>query len=275
MAHNQIFKTLAILSVSIPNYAQAIAVKSSNISLSQLGTPSYIPLPGAPVNIANICGAGKDIPFSQAFPDITSRFTIAKFDAAGGVSYGPIVATAKNQQFKAALDYANTDVVPVKMWIKEVLNGSDASYDVRRTDPNDTAFASMSVPVLVGIGFRVTAEFVALESKVELSGLNVIGAGASASKLRGSLMVEAIGVSGKGMSAAFPLPSKIDPTTIEGAILAIGAGRAAMYDSSTGGAMVTPRIVGMYSPGNNPKLVSMIQAELISDKINWTRPCLP
>lgn len=167
-----------------------------------------------------------------------------------------MAATAKNVQYMATVDYGNTDTVPVTMWIKEVVSGADATYDVRRVNQNDTAFAEVIIPVLVGVAIRVSADFVALDAKAEVSGLGVIGANAAISRLRGSLMVETIGVSGEAMAASIPIPSKLDQTTVESAILAVGAGRAYMYANDASKLTISPRVLGMISPGNNPRLVT-------------------
>ena len=237
------------------------------------GPPGYVPLPGSTVVITDSCAADKQIPYPTAFPDITSRFSLATFTADGKVSYGPVSVAAKNQQYAASVDYANTDIVPIKMWIKAIEN---EGFEATRTRPTTglESYREVSVPVLVGVGLRVTAQFVATEGKAEISGLGAIGASASASKLRGTIMVEAIGASGEALAVSIPLPTKLDQTTVENAILALGAGRASLYKAGEAGTVsVKPRVVGMLSPGTKPALVNVIQAEIATSDVPWTKPC--
>lgn len=253
--------------ISEPSFAAQDAVTPQ---IPEMGSPGYIPLPGSQVTVKDNCAAGKAIGYPQAFPDITSRFSLASLSANGAINYGPFGVTVKNQQYKAAVDYANTDIVPVEMWI----GGDGTTFQAFRGTPTSTTgLTKVTVPVLVGVGFRVTAEFVVTEGKADVTGLSVIGASASASKLKGTMMVEALGVSGETLAAAIPLPTKLDQTTVENAILAVGAGRSGMYTNDNSKVSVRPRVVGMLSPGTNPKLVDVIQSEIMRKPIEWVRPC--
>lgn len=256
----------------LPHQLSAATVAAVTMPFVDAGAPSYIPLPGSTVAVTNSCAAGKAISYPDAFPDITSRFAIANLTLDGKVNYGPVGITAKNQQYRASVDYASTDVVPIKMWIRKTSNGFEATRIQPTQDVND--YYESTIPVLIGVGFRVTAEFIVTKGKAEVAGLSIIGASASADRLRGTMMVEAIGVSGEALAAAIPLPSRLDQTTVESAILALGAGRASMYSGAASDrTSVRPRVVGMLSPGSNSALVNVIQAELVSAPVTWSRPC--
>lgn len=134
----------------------------------------------------------------------------------------------------------------------------------------------ITVPVYVGIGMRLTADVRANEGGVTLASLGAIGAAADAKLVSGTLTVQTLGVNGKSIATALPLPSKLDQTTIENGILALGSSRALIYnmDTEDGQVTATPRVVGLYSPvGTDPNLINAIYAELSSPRPEWARPC--
>ena len=243
--------------------------------MKSAGNAAYIPLSGSSVTVKQCAVSANGVPYPDAFPDITSRFALATLSTAANVSYGPVSGAAKNTQYRATSDYVNTDTVPVTVWIEELHADDPAGpgYDVQIGDPKDGKHSQYVVPVLIGVGFRVTAEFVAVDAKAELTGMGVIGANASASKLRGSLMVEALGASGKAIATSIPIASKLDQTTVENAILAVGAGRAFMYGDQSKDTYIVPRVVGMFSPGNHAHLVNAIYSEIMAKGVDWQRPC--
>lgn len=137
-------------------------------------------------------------------------------------------------------------------------------------------YQQVTIPVYVGVGLRLSADILALKSGITLSGLSVIGVDAEANRLSGTLTVQSLGVSGKAIATALPLPNKLDQTTIEGAILAIGTMRATLYASAAGadGVYLQPRIVGLYSPlGSDPLLINAIYSELSKQRPRWYPPC--
>ena len=137
-------------------------------------------------------------------------------------------------------------------------------------------YRTVTIPVYVGVGLRLSADVLALHGKVALSGLGAIGAAAEANKLTGTLTVQTLGVNGKSIATALPLPSKLDQTTIEAGILAIGSARAVLYNASSGTDTLTttPRVVGLYSPiGSDPLLINAIYSELSKYQPSWKRTC--
>ena len=90
---------------------------------------------------------------------------------------------------------------------------------------------------------------------------------------------QSLGVNGKSIAMALPLPNKLDQTTIETAILAVGSSRAILYatngEADAGNqARPSPRVVGLYSPiGTDPLLINAIYAELSKTRPVWRRPC--
>src|SRR5690606_32243655 len=98
--------------------------------------------------------------------------------------------------------------------------------------------ADVIVPVYVGVGLRLTANITVLKGEVNLGNLFAIGGEASSEKISGTLVVQTLGISGKTISASIPMPSEINSTTIQNAILALGTIKAVMYENDT---RITPR----------------------------------
>lgn len=102
----------------------------------------------------------------------------------------------------------------------------------------------------------------------------MIAAGVEGKKASGSLTVQTLGLNGKQVSTSLPLPSELNQSTVQQAILALGSVKAIMYDQET---LVTPRVTGLYLPfpDGNDRLVNLIISELASAPIIWNRSCRP
>ena len=146
---------------------------------------------------------------------------------------------------------------------------------VKSGEEGEDLFESYTFPVYLGVGMRLTADIRALKSGVQLNGLGAIGVAADTDAITGTLTVQTLGVSGKSIATALPLPAKLDQTTIEQSILAIGTSRALLYNQSDRNLLqARPRVVGIYSPvGSDPKLINAIYSELSNDRVKWHRPC--
>lgn len=138
------------------------------------------------------------------------------------------------------------------------------------------SYLQVTIPVYVGVGLRLSADIRANEANIDLSGLGFIGAQAEAKRLSGTLTVQTLGVNGKSIAVALPLPSKLDQTTIENAILSIGSTRAMLYSKDKDSELeATPRVVGLYSPiGSDPALINAIYSELSRVRPSWRRRCI-
>lgn len=139
----------------------------------------------------------------------------------------------------------------------------------------------VTVPVYVGIGMRLSADVRAMKDGISLSSLDAIGLNAESNALSGTLTVQTLGINGKSIATALPLPSKLDQTTIENGVLALGSSRAILYadnsnstESKQDDVHETPRIVGLYSPaGTDPLLINALYSELSKQQPRWDRPC--
>ncbi len=129
--------------------------------------------------------------------------------------------------------------------------------------------ANFNIPVYIGIGLRVTANVASYEGNVDIAGLGSIGAAADAKKISGSLVVQTLGINGRGVASALPIQSELNQSTVQAAIVAIGSIKSNLYDSDTA---LAARVVGLYLPFPADKpLVSAIISEISSDPVKWCR----
>jgi hypothetical protein len=131
------------------------------------------------------------------------------------------------------------------------------------------------IPVYVGVGLRLTADLQVLRGTINLSSIGAIAAGVEAGKASGSLVVQTLGVTGKQVATSLPLPSELNQTTVQNAILSLDSIKAIIFDSQN--TVVTPRVTGIYLPIRNgtEDLVNRIVSELARSPIPWYRPCVP
>jgi hypothetical protein len=272
---------------------------------------SYIPLDPLPVTIllGNNCTVftgyvngdpqwadGTPIAILESLPDQAVRIAVGQYDASGTLVYGPAKIGLSGQSYQVVLDYVSVDTRNVPVYIHRTSSeGKDVSifddyapgqtFRVAR-DPESDVFTSgikkeapkplgeqLTIPVYVGVGLRLTASVTVTNATANLSSLGTIAADAEAGKLTGSLIVQTLGVTGKAVSITLPLPSELNRTTIQNAILALGSIKAVLYDSNT---VIAPRVVGIYNPvGGGQQVVNGIISVLASDPLTWARPCTP
>ncbi|SNR15535.1 hypothetical protein [Tenacibaculum jejuense] len=155
--------------------------------------------------------------------------------------------------------------------------------EIRKKFPFDKGWQEKVVPVYIGVGLRVVARVTVLDANVNLSGLGVIGSEAKAGRLKGSLSVQTLGITGRSVSSALPLPSEINETTIQNAILSIGTIKAQLYsltpkdeksETNKDGIVISPRVVGIYKPfKGGAEVINPIISELARQPVRWYRPC--
>lgn len=154
-----------------------------------------------------------------------------------------------------------------------VAAGKELSPLFATTSTKPRGYEELSLAVYVGVGLRVTANVTVLKGNVKLNGLSQIAAEAQAGRLSGSLVVQTLGVTGPSVSTTMPLPSKVDTSTIEQAILAVGSIKAVLYGQGSD-VTITPRVVGIYNQlGSGEGLVDGIISALSQQTIHWNRPC--
>lgn len=246
----------------------------------------------------------------KVLPDQTVRMAIKKFNANGQVSYVAFASAGKNESYEIILDYMNTDTAPGKFLVKryvvklENYNAGLLGTTYKRTgykigDKLELAestpasvitqyhvipyteeaegltkyknYSVINVPIYVGLGLRLKANITTLKANVNLSGLPAIAAQAEAGSIRGSLVVQTLGVSGKNIATALPLPSELNATTLTNSILSMGAIKAMIHDENT---YKKARIVGFYNPfGGGEAFVNALIDALSESRHKWYRAC--
>lgn len=224
----------------------------------------------------------------ESFPDQAARIAVGKVDASGSLVFGPFQASASRGAYQVVLDYVNVDTRGITMWVRRTTSegkpisvfasySGDSRYEVLGSEsslPSDAPPADAELvvfPVYIGIGLRLTASVVVSEAGAKLSSLGALAAEAKAGKLSGSLVVQTLGVSGRTVSTALPLPSDLSEATVQQAILALASIKAALYDSTT---QVEPRVVGIYNPiGGGQQVVNGVISALSRRAVTWPRPC--
>ena len=248
----------------------------------------------------------------EALPDINVRFAVGELTARGGLNFGPIKVTAQGGEYRAVLDYVNVDAVPVEFAVRKrvalrrgaaddappdsttktlglftvtdstrltVLDYEAIAFTSRMTaEQRDSAAARgydvLAIPVYIGIGMRLTADLRAAKADIALTSLGAIAAEAQAGGLSGTLTVQTLGLAGQSVATILPLPSKLDQTTVENAILALGSSRTALYSGTDANIVRRPRIVGLYSPFRaDPQLVNALYAALSQEAPPLARAC--
>jgi len=132
----------------------------------------------------------------------------------------------------------------------------------------------VNIPVYVGVGIRVTINLSVLSGDVDLSGLGAISAAAEANRVSGNLIIQTLGVTGSKVTSALPLPSALNPTTIQNAIMSMATIKSALY-SSDGDVIITPRVVGFYDPlgMGNEQYVNAVVTQLAKEAVAWAPDC--
>ncbi|AVO51401.1 hypothetical protein [Ectopseudomonas mendocina] len=200
----------------------------------------YHPIDPIPIelNIADSRLPVSNAHLLNALPDETMRLAIGQFDGKTGLTFGVAATGIKGNQYVVILDYIkfNTNSLPV------ILEKENANIKANIT-PNAPEPDAL-VPTYIGVGLRLTANILVTEGSVDLGNLFALGAAAEAKKISGSLVIQTLGVSGENVSSVIPMPSEINTSTIQNAILALGTIKAKMYANDT---KITPRVVGVYN----------------------------
>lgn len=266
---------------------------------------TYIPIDPLPIFEGPGSNCNDVIKFKsllESLPDQAVRLAIAQLNGKASGSFGPASVGYKNNSYQVILDYISVDATQLPIYVKRIISsGPDIGHTVplfddsikqstryivssaprlNPYDDNNTEFIRdldkgelVVIPVYVGVGLRLTASILVTEGRVNLTGLGALAAAAEAGKITGSLTVQTLGITGGNVSTSLPLPSEINQTTIQNAILSLGSIKAVLYDKEN--TIITPRIVGIYNPiGGGKEIVNGIISVLAGDPIKWYRPCV-
>jgi hypothetical protein len=244
----------------------------------------YHPLDPLPVDIkfqtqGSITPENKSNRILNSLPDETMRLAIGEITRDGGISFGSAKAGFKGKSYIVILDYMKftTLSLPVQRFNKfdvlildAFMGKSDNKVKTNSPDnhshgeTNKDSNSTFIVPVYIGVGVRLTANITVNEGKIDLGNLFALGAAANTQKISGTLTIQTLGISGESISTIIPMPSEINPTTIQNAILAIGTIKAKIYDSKT---TINPRVVGVYNTlEGGPETINEFITQLLKQK---------
>lgn len=227
------------------------------------------------------------VPLLDSLPDNAVRVAILNKNNKSGLSFGESSLGLENQRYLVILDYVNVETSNITFVMSEPFDVDSSTISYRRIErldqrerirtffsapPTNSDELNVVIPVYVGVGLRLTADITVLKGKVNLASLGAIAAGVEAGRVSGSLVVQTLGVSGQQVTSALPLPSEINQTTVQAAILAMGSIKAVLFDPKT---RITPRVTGMHLTIQNAsdRLVNSVVSELARRPIPLYRGC--
>lgn len=255
---------------------------------------SYIPLDPLPVSAtpgANCTSTPDYLTLLDALPDNAVRIAIGKFTTSGSLSFGVGSTGFEGERFRVVLDYINADTANMRfaLYRRDATTNTVYGYFdeaaksfppvVDRLGPAEAVNgrderSEVVIPVYVGVGLRLTADLTVLQGEVQLSSLGALAADARAGNISGTMVVQTLGVTGKQVATSLPLPSSLDETTVQQAILSLGSIKAIMYDTAGENVVLTPRVTGIYNPiQGGETLVNAIVSELARSPVEWERGC--
>jgi hypothetical protein len=238
---------------------------------------NYVPLDPLPVNVLihPNCEGQKIGKLFEYLPDNAVRIAMRQLTANGSLGFGPAKLGYKGSTYQVVLDFINDDVAYMRLSQKggDLLKGTTPTFLKRVDNPNEpTSQDDIYIPVYVGIGLRLTANVTVHSGTVNLSSLGALSAAADAQRITGSLIVQTLGITGPKVMSSLPLPSDLNSTTVQNAILALGTIKAIVNDPDT---LVTPRVTGIYDPLPNPnqQTINQIVTALSRDPVPWYKIC--
>lgn len=178
-------------------------------------------------------------------PDETMRIAIGEIQGSGNITFGPAKTGVAGRSYVVILDYIKFQTQSFAVVKKDGrLQRIRDFATFAAPGPAEIEKNGTIVPVYVGVGLRLTANITVTEGTVDLGNLFALGVAAQSKQVTGTMVVQTLGVSGQNISTLIPMPSEINPTTLQNAILALGAIKAKLYDQGT---TINPRVVGVYN----------------------------
>lgn len=140
----------------------------------------------------------------------TALVSIAQLTADGKISYVPVTVSAKYGNYKVTVDY-----------MKFATLGQQ--------DSNERFIGFKRV----GVGLRLISLITTSEAGINIGDLSSLGLAAKAGKVKGTLMIEVVGIKSKDVTTLLPIPSEINQTTIQNAMQALATIKSKIYDGET------------------------------------------
>jgi hypothetical protein len=225
----------------------------------------------------------------DALPDHTVRMAVREVTGEGKGGFGPVALSGKGRSYQVVVDSIFADTTNVRFGIRigngggrgpnKLMNlpekiSAATRIDVVRLDKGEAVppgYEDVTMPIYVGIGLRLTASLATAQGGINLSNLPAIAASVDAGKSSGSLTMQTLGIYNQQVASTFPIPSELNTTSIQNALVSLGAVKAIVYDRDTG---TRPRVTGIYNPlpTSDPLLINKIYSALARDAILWA-PC--
>lgn len=245
---------------------------SDNTALTEhsgLRTFGYVPIDPMPVIVDTYDGNFEpaNSHYLNALPDETILVATGKYNSNGTITFGPIGGTIKGEKYTVILDWIKYTTVS-----KDLVEHRDSTdtykiefidYERQLSDNEDAYIPGSeyhSIPIYTGVGLRLKATFVADSTGLNVNGVFGVSGSFNTKNVRGNLIIQSMGISGKSVS--LPLPSDINQTSIQNAMMAISSIRALVYTSEKDDLQITPRIIGYYNTlgekTNRHKMVSAL-----------------
>lgn len=146
---------------------------------------TYVPIDPFPVitQAGEGCEKNQKPPRAKlldSLPDNAVRMLVERFEANGGVTYGPSKVGGRGQSYRVTVDYINADTINKRVWIRRSFLNSKGEhqyvgllskpgfsymedteeFEIRRKDPKkdgEVDFHEFNIPIYVGVGLRVAA----------------------------------------------------------------------------------------------------------------------
>ena len=231
----------------------------------QEGSYGYTPIDPLPINYDR-----SDEDVLSSLPDITMRLAVGSFDISGNISYGPVKTGVAGSRYQIVMDYIQYTTLSIPVTVKDITKpgAKKKEFTVDILADEDAASADKNIPVYVGIGLRLIANVTALKNNVDLSNLVAIGVAAQNNEIHGTLTVQAMGISGETVAEILPMPSTLDQSTIQQALMALGNIKSKSYLKDK--TVITPRVIAVYNPFNEsgPLTVSGLIELILLDQGN-------
>ena len=175
----------------------------------------------------------------------TVRISLSRIGGSASANIAVVGTSVEGESYALVIDY-----------IKYLTSNREVSTE-SRIEGGKTVAESYSghIPMYTGIGLRIRAEFTALESGLNISGLPALAIAASSNSVNGRLTVQTLGITGSEVTGLMPIISDISIASIQTAVQSVAAIKAKIYEDST---VVYPKIVGFEAPSSNPALIGAI-----------------
>jgi hypothetical protein len=264
-----IFTTILIFSCSPSLKNNLYSDNTTLTERSGLRTFGYVPIDPMPVIVDTYDGNFEPVnsDYLSALPDETILVATGKYNSNGTITFGPIGGTIKGEKYTVILDWIKyTTISKDIVEYKDSLNTNKIEFIdyIRELTDNDEGYVPNteyhSIPIYTGVGLRLKATFVADSNDLNVNGVFGVSGSFNSKNVKGNLIIQSMGISGKSVS--LPLPSDINQTSIQNAMMAISSIRALVYTSEKDDLQITPRIIGYYNTlgekTNRHKMVSAL-----------------